>query len=299
MDQELTQRLVGAFVITALLAIFVPMMFDDDVDQTGKSINQLSIPEVPAKVQDVEIMPLPEKAEDVATVIPVEKPGAVANKSAIVSEGEAEPIVNAPAPAPATQAKSLAKSAAKPGPGQTFEPDADMAQEGLIAEDELPLRPTGKPVKAPAVTAPAAAVQAQLAPAAPATVANSAAAVQQPVVKVPVKPVTVSAPVAPSPAVAVAPSTAPVPVAKSASATPEGSTRWYLNAGSFTQRANAVALQESLKRQGFAATVKDAQGEKGPIFKVRIGPIQDKAKAQEVKNRLLQLNVNTFVAADE
>lgn len=301
MDQELSQRLIGAFVITALLAIFIPMMFDDDVDQTGKSINQLSIPEVPAKAQDVEIMPLPEKAEDVATVIPVEKPGSAANKAAALSEGEAEPVVTAstPAPAPATQAKPLVKSAAKAGSGQTFEPDADMAQEGLIAEDELPLRPTGKPVKAPSVTAPAGAVQAQLAPAAPAPVTNSAAAVQQTVPKVPVKPATVPAPVASAPVAAAVAPTAPAPVAKAASAAPEGSTRWYLNAGSFTQRANAAALQESLKRQGFAATVKDAQGEKGPIFKVRIGPIQDKAKAQEVKNRLLQLNVNSFVAADE
>ena len=61
MDQELKQRLIGAAVITALAAIFVPMLFDDPIDESGKSINELKIPELPAKAQDVEIMPLPEK----------------------------------------------------------------------------------------------------------------------------------------------------------------------------------------------------------------------------------------------
>lgn len=296
MDLELRQRLVGAFVITALLAIFVPMMFDDDVDQTGKNINQLTIPEVPAKAQEVEIMPLPEKAEDVATVIPVEKPGIATNNAAVLSEGEGEPVVtpktNTPAPTAATTPAAKTSVAAKAGPGQTFEGDADMPQQGLIAEDELPLKPTGKPVKAvPAIAAPASALTAPVVPNNP---ANAAAAVAQSVAKPLVKPV---APAAAAPVTASV--SAPVAPAKQTVATPEGATRWYLNAGSFTQRANATALQESLKHQGFAATVKDAQGEKGPIFKVRIGPIQDKAKAQEVKNRLLQINVNTFVAADE
>lgn len=293
MDQELRQRLVGAFVITALLAIFVPMLFDDDVDQTGKNINQLTIPEVPAKAQEVEIMPLPEKAEDVATVIPVEKPGVPANNASVLSEGEGEPVTapnKSSSPAPTASASVAAKTntAAKAGPGQTFEGDADVPQ-GLIAEDELPLKPTGKPVKAlPAIAAPAAVVTA---PTLQNNQANAAAAVAQPVVKPLVKPV--------APAAVNANVAAPAAPAKQAVATPEGATRWYLNAGSFTQRANATALQESLKHQGFAATVKDAQGERGPIYKVRIGPIQDKAKAQEVKNRLLQINVNTFVAADE
>ncbi|WP_054762430.1 hypothetical protein [Methylomonas koyamae] len=66
MDQELKQRLIGAAVITALAAIFVPMLFDDPIDETGKNISELKIPELPAKAQDVEIMPLPEKVEDVA-----------------------------------------------------------------------------------------------------------------------------------------------------------------------------------------------------------------------------------------
>jgi DedD protein len=118
------------------------------------------------------------------------------------------------------------------------------------------------------------------------------------------KPVTKPATVAPS----VSPSTKPVAptiATPAVSVTPkpslgnEAATRWYLNAGSFSQKANATALQESLKQQGFAATIKEANGEKGLVYKVRIGPMLDKAKAQAVKNKLTQINVNTFVAPEE
>ncbi len=47
MDQDLKQRLVGAVVITALAAIFVPMIFDDPIDESGKMISELTIPDEP------------------------------------------------------------------------------------------------------------------------------------------------------------------------------------------------------------------------------------------------------------
>ncbi len=50
MDPAFKQRLVGAIVITALAAIFVPMLFDDPVNQSSKKINSLSIPPLPEKL---------------------------------------------------------------------------------------------------------------------------------------------------------------------------------------------------------------------------------------------------------
>ena len=47
MDQELKQRLIGALVITALAAIFIPMLFDDPVDESGRMVNELTLPEAP------------------------------------------------------------------------------------------------------------------------------------------------------------------------------------------------------------------------------------------------------------
>ena len=75
--------------------------------------------------------------------------------------------------------------------------------------------------------------------------------------------------------------------------------RWYLNVGTFGQKPNALNLLDSLKQQGFAATLKEFTGEKGTVYKVRIGPMLDKSKAQAMKNKLTQININSFVASDE
>ncbi len=302
MDQELKQRLIGALVITALAAIFVPMLFDDAVDETGKNINQLTIPEVPAKAQEVEIMPLPEKAEDIATVIPVEKPNAKRQVIA-VDEGEGPSFSEKPQP-PAQTVNPGAKTVIRENtrkPIQTFEGNTDMPDEDLIAEDKLPLKSAAKSNTANTLNAKPAPVQANIPPIHKETVAPVS---PKPAIIPPAAVATAPAAVAPktvAPAIPTISATPTAPTAPTASVLPasEGSTRWYLNAGSFTQKANATALQETLKQQGFAATIKESAGEKGLVYKVRIGPIQDKAKAQAVKNKLLQINVNTFFAADE
>ena len=267
MDQELKQRLIGAAVITALAAIFVPMLFDDPIDETGKNINELKIPEMPAKVQDVEIMPLPEKAEDVVTEAPIEKPAQPQTASAVaaaptpaapaVSEGEDEAALEAPKPKVRLGAKETAPA---PHAAKVVEPDAEAE-----AEDIAP-RPEAATASKPA------GVPAAIAPAKPAPVVTNKPAVA-----------------------AEAPAIKPAASAAGESA----NTRWYLNAGSFSQKANAVALQDSLKQQGFAATLKEVASDKGTVYKVRVGPMLDKAKAQAVKAKLAQINVNSFVSGEE
>lgn len=244
MDQELKQRLIGAAVITALAAIFVPMLFDDPIDESGKSINELKIPELPAKAQDVEIMPLPEKVEDVATLAEETKPDA----PAVVYEGDDEADLEPSRPLAHIGVKDTAPP---PAPSVKFvEPDAEEEDVAIHAV------PAAKPVKpAPEV----------------------------PVAEAPVKAV--------KPAVI-------EPAAKPAAAE-SAVTRLYLNAGSFSQLSNAQSLQDTLKKQGFAASIKEVATEKGKIYKVRVGPMLDKAKAQAVKSKLSQINVNSFVTGDE
>jgi len=67
MNQELTQRIIGAVVVTALAAIFVPMLFDDPVDDSGQLINQLEIPEQQFPGGDTSVAALPETPADVTT----------------------------------------------------------------------------------------------------------------------------------------------------------------------------------------------------------------------------------------
>lgn len=271
MDQELKQRLIGAAVITALAAIFVPMLFDDPIDETGKTINELKIPEVPAKVQDVDIMPLPDKTEDVAIAPAIEKP----------QQPEFQPQANAPASAniadeeaglEAPKAKiklSTRETAPLTSPARTVETDMDVAE----AEDFAPVRPEAKtaPIAKPLVSATQAPISAK------------------PAVKPTVKPLD-SAVEAAKP---------PVSNANANAGTETATNRWYLNAGSFTQKNNAQTLLDTLKQQGFAATIKEVAGDKGTVYKVRVGPMLDKAKAQAVKSKLAQINIPTFVSGEE
>ncbi|KAF3976883.1 MAG: hypothetical protein HFP77_09925 [Methylococcales symbiont of Iophon sp. n. MRB-2018] len=63
MDQYLKQRLVGTVVITALAAIFVPMLFDEPINDDGKNIRALKIPDAP--VQTYASTSLPDSIKDV------------------------------------------------------------------------------------------------------------------------------------------------------------------------------------------------------------------------------------------
>ena len=281
MDQELKQRLIGAAVITALATIFVPMLFDDPIDETGKNINELKIPDMPGKAQEVEFMPLPEKVEDVATEAPMEKPAMPQGRSTT-------PIANAPmeglpdeadfeAPKPKVRL-SAKETALTPRRAQVIEPDMDVS----AAEDVAPPQPeVVKPTK------PITSMPAPVAP--PATVASKPAPIAIPK--------TIEPKVVESKPVAVIAETPAKPVAPAAGET--APTRWYLNAGSFSQKANAVTLQDNLQQQGFAASIKEVTTEKGVVFKVRVGPMLDKAKVQAVKSKLAQININSFISGDE
>ncbi len=280
MDQELKQRLIGAAVITALAAIFVPMLFDDPIDESGKNISELKIPELPMppgasapagtqdKTGEVEIMPLPEKVEDIAVEAPEPRPAPPATATPPAEEeGDDEAALEAPR----TRAQITEKETAvtKPQP-KWIEPDEDVAAE---AEAEA------------AIVKPAASIEK------PKSV--------KPLVKPePVKAETEKTEPAKLPAAKSAKTPEPEPAAKPA-AEENATVRWYLNAGSFSQKANAETLQDNLKKQGFAASVKEVASAKGPVYKVRVGPMTDKAKAQAMKSKLAQINVNSFVSGDE
>jgi len=68
MDQDLKQRLVGAVVITSLAAIFVPMLFDDPIDETGKMISELKIPKIPDNSLNANSTVIPKNIEDVISL---------------------------------------------------------------------------------------------------------------------------------------------------------------------------------------------------------------------------------------
>ncbi len=158
MDQALKQRLVGAIVITALAAIFVPMLFDDPVNQSSQQINALTIPPLPEKLQQAQAQKLPASVEDIRHHT-VQKPA-----------------------------------------------QASQQKKRVQFED------------------------------------------------------------------------------------------WYIQAGGFGVRENALKLRNRLRQQGFTASIVKQTGKDGPLFKVRVGPELSREQAEKIKARLEKLNqLNSFI----
>ena len=74
-----------------------------------------------------------------------------------------------------------------------------------------------------------------------------------------------------------------------------GLTAWLVQAGSFSSRENAEKLAAQLKSKGFSAYIEDITGTK-PSYRVRIGPLLSKARAQQTAKSLKKsLNVDGMI----
>ncbi|MDP3589010.1 MAG: hypothetical protein Q8R54_00535, partial [Methylobacter sp.] len=98
MDHELKQRLIGAVVVTALCAIFIPMLFDDPVDNSGQLVSELSIP-APSSEADT-AGKLPTSADQVAKLPDPEPLSTEAAGDTIESTGAEEEVAEPDASQP-------------------------------------------------------------------------------------------------------------------------------------------------------------------------------------------------------
>lgn len=65
-----------------------------------------------------------------------------------------------------------------------------------------------------------------------------------------------------------------------------GVTAWAIQLGSFSSEENAKLLKQRLKNQGFKAFVEKLYMRPGTVFRVRVGPELDEAKAKQLQARL-------------
>jgi DedD protein len=61
---------------------------------------------------------------------------------------------------------------------------------------------------------------------------------------------------------------------------------WVVQVGSFSSRKNALALRDKIRDQGHASFVEAVKGEKGMIYRVRVGPELTRALAEELRDKL-------------
>jgi DedD protein len=258
MNQELKNRLIGAAVVTALATIFVPMLFDDPVDNSGQSVSELNIPAKPVKSTEISANKLP---------TPAKTPDNTTEESANPEEVTEAEMLDDP-DAEATAEPPVNEST------QTQSPETVAEAEQPVIEEEAPLDtgviPAAKPVVKKPVTK---SVEAESTTKVTPVIKKVEGNIPKPVAK---KPETIAAkPTSPA---------TPKMVEKPAK-NPE-LVRWTILAGSFSQKDNASTLMKSLREQGIPVVMETSQSAKGPIYRLKVGPELDKKKAAANKAKL-------------
>lgn len=281
MDHELKQRLIGAIVVTALAAIFLPMLFDDPIDNSGQQVSELTIPKAPENLaQNVE-KKLPEDFGRALTAPDQEtaaNPNGSTDSTVVAATEESDQTTQSESPvedelivtedneeaAPSHSVKAKTKAG----------PETLDTGEVLEADKSDDMEPT--PVKSKSVAEP--------------KVSNS---VSEPKTKKkPKNTETDSHKTASKVENSVADTT--THKGKTATAKTGGLSRWSIQAGSFSKKENAVALLEKLQKQGFPVTLQS----KGDIYRLKIGPELDKQRAADMKKRLDKQNIQSLMIAE-
>ena len=283
MNPELRQRLIGAIVVTALAAIFVPMMFDDPVEEPVRSVSELSIPQEPTLPSAEVVPPAPVAASEVPVDVTTEPEsstdnlsGSTGQEAGVLSKDELE------AEAPSDEEQELAMESPVDDAGNADTPNVNKSKKiqtldtGLVDEEPQTLAPssvkqlTPKPATKPTV------VKTETLPAV------------KPVIN-PVKPL---------------PATKPVEVKsvehldKSVKSVTEPS-RWFIQAGSFSKKENAMTLADNLRKQGMPVLLETIQvSGKGTFYRLKVGPELDKKRAAAMKSKLDQQNISTMIVGE-
>ncbi|MDO9104666.1 MAG: SPOR domain-containing protein [Methylovulum sp.] len=274
MNQELRQRLIGAVVVTALAAIFIPMLFDDPVDDSGQLVSELIIPEEPAVSVEEPEKKLPGSVADVSAShesmdMPMEDiKSDEGTDASVLSTDELE----AEAPSEEEQEQALERPVDNKISGLESGTRAPSLDTGIVEEEP---GVAAKPVEKQLLRKPVVLKTDTLASA---KIANKT-----------VKPVVANHPVEVMSVEKLAKPVKPNPQAS----------RWYIQAGSFSKKENALALAENLRKQGMPVLLETIQvGGKGTFYRLKVGPELDKKRAAAMKSKLDQQNIKTMLVAE-
>jgi len=268
MNHELRQRLIGAVVVTALAAIFIPMLFDDPIDNSGQKVSELVIPATPVNTGEESANKLPTGANQVLNT-PDAEPETVVN-----TEEEAELSTDKQRPSDEPlggETEVNAEEGVDESEQAMDEPENDRSSAsldtGVVAE-------TKKPVKTQKTADESEHTQQKSTPK-PVLEADGVAATAKKPVKKTEK--TVSKP--------------------SKSNSELG--RWFIQAGSFSKKENAMSLMSTLRKQGLPVTLEVTKGSSNaPLYRLKVGPSLDKKRAAEMKAKLDSQKISSILIAE-
>ena len=310
MNQELKQRIIGAIVVTALAAIFIPMLFDDPIENSGQSVSELAIPATPLNSNEVSANKLPSNANQVLnvpdnaseTLVNTEEESELSKDTQLSEEIPAndDPTVDNTDEDIVAQADSKSKNSNTPpsldtGVVETHKPSVSKKALPELAKQE----PTPEPVweEEKAIEVPAelvnttktktktAPIKVKIKSTAPIKTATPENIISKKITTTE-KPLPVKAVITDKPTV--------VPTKPKAELS-----RWTIQVGSFSKKENATTLMETLRKQNLPVTLDTIKSDNdGLIYRLKIGPTLEKKRAIEMKTKLDALKIQSFLISE-
>ncbi len=279
MDHELKQRLIGALVVTILSAIFIPMLFDDPIEEEGQAVTTLALPvenqfveepAVKAPASSEQVLEIPKQPQvEVAALAPTTTPVTTAKNTLRPDEMDDAPI--------STPTPTL-----KPKPAPKIEPKkaaySETTNYGVTPPEEIDDEPPMKP-KAEAKKAGEKSEDVLLKQMRAAKLLDDAPAAKTP-------------------------ATAPVDVNVAdvkkvlTPEQPKKAGRWFIQLASLTNKSKAETLQEGLKSQGLPVTLSQIQNEKGTFYRLRVGPELDGKRAAAMKKKMDDQGITSILVSE-
>jgi DedD protein len=306
MDPTLQKRLIGASVLIVLAIIFVPMLLDGSA-QTGSETLPLSIPEPPERDFETRIVPLGQAAVDTAPASVAEAIGVLPQEPAatavdtVSDPAAADAIATVDAIAPtridAVSGESVGPVATRPSattpkpvPEAASTPSATVAIAPATHASGRFLVALGSYSNA----ANAGALAAQLRGAGYKVLSDKlqvngqdatrlrigpyATRGQAEAARLAVKQLRADLPASISEIDDTPASDAPATARSSAAAS-----AWAVQVGAFKVESEATGKRDQLRQAGFAAFVETINADAGVLWRVRIGPENQRADADAVK----------------
>jgi DedD protein len=294
MNQELKQRLIGAVVVTALAAIFIPMLFDDPVDNSGQAVSELVIPATPVNTGEESANKLPTSANQVLNT------SDAGSETVVNTEEEAELSANKQLPSdeplggePEANTEEGVEQPVDEPDQAIDEPTTDRSSKsldtGIVDETNKPLK-TKKTLPETALSRQKSTLkQPSEADAVVATPTKPAKKTETSTTKQTAKEKSLTTATA---------NKTEKPVVKPTNSSPELK-RWIIQAGSFSKKENAESLMETLRKQGLPVTLETTKGAGNvPLYRLKVGPALEKKRAVEMKAKLDSQKIQSILIAE-
>ena len=276
-DHELKQRLIGALVVTILSAIFIPMLFDDPIEEEGQAVTTLALPSenqfveepaVKAPETSEQVLEIPKQPQvEVAALAPSTTPVTTAKNTLRPDEMEDTP----PVVEPKLQSKPAVPKPKVEKPAAYSETTNYGVKPPEDIDDEPPMKPKAE-VKKGDKNEDALLKQIRAA-----KLLDDAPAAKTPA-SVDVNVADVKKVLAPE--------------------QPKKAGRWFIQLASLTNKTRAETLLEGLKGQGFPATLSQIQNDKGTFYRLRVGPELDGKRAAAMKKKMDDQGINSILVSE-